>query len=579
MNTSIRSALSALALASLTLTGCFEAVTVETVQPGAELAVGQSHSIELRALELQVRDFGQILSLQDLRNLPRETLDEVWLLDLDMTPLVRNTLLFLRDAPSESLGSQAARNMQNLLRLSANDVDFARTQLESLLGLSGSIGIPAAQAIADLLQLQRTEPLVPINVAADALVAGLIASHPASRFRPGPVDAAHPEGLWPVAPGYVPITLGDVVGNFEDLTERFGAAPTESGFIHPGFIEAARGFTVVEDQFKMTVRVNANALPYKGIDLTNASQASVNSLGAQIEQLFDTTDPDWLVIEGLVARPTIEALTIKVVESPEFFLPGDSRNPLPTGNGAVWDQPPWVVERMIGEMMRTTVGQLSPACTTYEIGAQTTVFESCIDATGWVTFETFNDLGEAPAPAYLWDVELDLAQVRLHDGEIAEGEAEVSFTIEDVSLGVDAIKMVEEIKLNIARDPRTLRELAQAANQTTRGAADVFYVRVESGENAGDWLWFVEPSDIPRGDDGQRVRHYGYVSPGFFADAALIEPLGQRVVVEGDSEHLKVRVQPGQRLFVQDDVGRTYQLDVVGKASERRVELAVRRVR
>jgi hypothetical protein len=448
-----------------------------------------------------------------------------------------------------------------------------------MLSLSGAIGIPAAQAVADLLQIGRSEPLVPIDIAADALVQGMVATHPAAQWRVGPVDAEHPDGRWRVPAGSVPITLGDVVGNFEDMAERFGEAPTADGQVHPGFMDAAEGFTVVEDQFRMTVRVNANALPFKGVDLTDASVASVNSLGSQIGHIFDTTDPEWLVIEGLVPQPTIESVTVKVTESPEFFLPGDARQPLPTGNGAVWQEPGWVVERMIAEMMVVKTGLLSPRCLTYEIGAETTVFEACIDQAGWTTFRTFNDLGEAPAPGYLWDLELDLAQVRLHDGELPEGEAQVAFTIRDISLGVDSSKLLEEIKNNIANDPRALRELAQSTNQTTRGAADVFYVRVESGPEAGDWLWFLEETDIPRGDDGALVRAYAYPSPGFYGDAALVTPLGDRREVERDAEHLKVKVQPGDRLFVQDDVGQIYRLDVGAKASERRLSLGVSRVR
>ena len=46
---------------------------------------------------------------------------------------------------------------------------------------------------------------------------------------PGSVDAAHPDGLWPVAENALPITLNDVVTNFEELPERFGPADTVWG--------------------------------------------------------------------------------------------------------------------------------------------------------------------------------------------------------------------------------------------------------------------------------------------------------------------------------------------------------------
>ncbi|MCB9526267.1 MAG: acetyltransferase [Myxococcales bacterium] len=558
--------------------GCTEPVTVTEPAPQAPLAAGQARTVELRALALEVERFQQVLTLEDLRALPRATLDEVWLLDLDMTPLVRNALAWLRDAPESEL-STAALNMQKLLRLSPLDVDFSATSLQSLLALSGAIGIPAAQAVADLLGISRREPVLGLDEAAAVLVAGLIASHPNAQTRPGPVDAEHPDGRWPVAPGAVPITLGDVIDEFAQMTARFGAAPMPDGREHPGFIEAAHGFTVVEDAFEMRVRVNANALPYKGIDLTDASVASVNSVGSQIEHIFDPKDPQWLVIEGLVPRPTIETLTVRVTESPAFFPVATSRLPGPYGDSPVWDADPWLLEPMVARMTRDKVlAQAAGRCVAYDIGAETQVFRGCIAEDGWITFDTFNDVGDAPDPTYLWDLETEMAQVRLHDGGIPEGQAEVEFTLHDVDLGVDARKLLEEIKNNLAADPRALRELAQATNQTTRGAADVFYVHVPTGDQAGDWLWFVEPVDIPRAQGGDRARPYSYPNPGFFADAALTRPVGGRIELGGDVDHLKVPVRPGERVFVQDDTGAVFQLDIGRKPSPRWLPVTVTRL-
>ncbi len=568
----------ALGLGLVAGTACVEPVTLAPAADDSPLAVGQRRDVTLRALALQVEDFQQTLTLADLRALPRNTLDEVWLVDLDMTPLVENALAFLRDS-EDGLTTQAARNMQKLLRLSPLDIDFAATQLESLLELSGSIGIPAAQAVADLLQIQRADPVIPLPIAAEALVAGLIASHPASQTRPGPIDADHPDGRWPVAPGAIPITLGDVIDDFAEMTERFGPTTLPDGRVHPGFIQAASGFIVTEDDFRMTVRVNANALPYKGVDLSSASVASVNSLGSQIERVFNTADPDWVVIDGLVPRPTISALTVKVTESDRFFLPGTDRAPLPTGNSDVWAADPWLLEPMVAQMVKAEVLRAGPRCVRYSVGAMTQVFEACVDATGWTTFDTFNDIGEAPDDGYLWDLQLDMAQVRLHDGGLPEGDADVEFTIRDVPLGINAIKLVEEIKNNLAADPRTLRELAQAINQTTVGAADVFYVHVPEGPEAGDWLWFIEPNDIPRAADGARERPYTYASPGFFADAALTQPVGERVPVAGDADHIKVFLRPGERHHVADDAGGVYALTVGRKPSPRQVTLTVERLR
>ena len=193
-------------------------MTVPAESAGAPLAVGARRHVELRDLRLDVRNFEHTLTLNQLKGFARETLAGVWLLDLDLTPLVQNSLVALRDAAPESLPSAASRNMQRLLATSANVVDLSRTVLEDLIQLSGSIGIPPAQAVADLMQIGRADPVIPIPVAAAALVKGLVASHPSGQWRDGQVDAAHPDGRWPVTPGAVPITLADVVDEFAQLT-------------------------------------------------------------------------------------------------------------------------------------------------------------------------------------------------------------------------------------------------------------------------------------------------------------------------------------------------------------------------
>lgn len=565
------------------LSGCFEPITVVPDPVPAESAPGTTREVELRALRLDVDGFEQTLSLADLKRLPRATLEELWLLDLEMQPLVANTLLFVREASPEQLGSQAAVNMQRLLRFTPNDVDFSQTAMEEMLALSASIGAPPAQAIADLLQIDRAATVIPLEVAAEALTLGLISSHPAGQTRRGIVDAAHPDGRYAVTPGAIPVTLADVVDQFESLTEKFGPTALPDGSMHPGFIVEATGFAVIESAFGMTVKVNLNALPYKGLDLTDASVASVNSINTQIEGIFDTTDPDWLRVEGLVPEPSIGRLTVRVTESDQRVFPGRNRQPLPYGDGAAWQLPPWQFERLVGEMARVeTLNKALPNCVEYTVGAGTVVFRGCVDATGWTTFETFNNAGNPPPDMYLWDLQLDMAQVRLHDGGLLEGEAAVEFTLEDVLVGIGADEMVERIKQNFAQNPRALRELAALTNETTVGAADFFYYRARPdgpAETQGDWLYFIAPTDIPRQPDGSFARAYDYPAPGFFADERLSQPVHGRIEVDGDTDHLKVRIEPGQRLYVGDDAGRVYQIDVRDKPSRARIALGVTRVR
>ena len=466
------------ALLPLFASGCIEPITIEEEVPATEAGIGETRYIELRFLRLDVEGFGKTVTIEDLRALPQSVLDEVWLLDMELTGLVRNALEALRDLPAAEAAELpvAAQNMRKLLRTTPDNVELAGTKLEELISLSAAIGVPAASTLADILQVGVTEEIIPIDVATQATVEGLIGSHPSAQFRMGPVTEAHPDGIYPVAPNSIPVTLGDVVNNFEDLPDRFGPAETEFG-THPGFIEEATGFTVIDEEFAMTMRISANALPYKGVDATTVSEATVNSLGGQIEDLFDTDSEDWLVVEGLVPDPSISSMTVTMVENDSFIPGGDAREPLPHGNSDAWTLPPWEFERAVSEMVFMSSQDLEAGCLTFQLGTGVDAFESCTDETGWVTFETFNDVGSPPPPAYMWDLQSELAQVRLHDGGLAEGEGDALLPLENVPLGIGPDELVSQARDNLTGNSIVLKELARTLTDNTRGAADFYYYR------------------------------------------------------------------------------------------------------
>ena len=75
------------------------------------------------------------------------------------------------------------------------------------------------------------------------------------------------------------------------------------------------------------------------------------------------------------------------------------------------------------------------------------------------------------------------------------------------------------------------------------------------------------------------VRPYAYEQVGFFEDATLSTKVSSLVEVEGDSEHEKVRVQPGDVVFAAGADGAVYEIQVLEKPSLARVALQVTRVR
>ena len=503
------------------------------------LAVSESRDAELRFLRFDVQGFEKANTLADLKAMPRRVLEDIWLLDLDITPLLTNSLEQLRTLPDAEVQKldPASRNMHRLLTMTPDNVTLDGTNLEELASLSGAVGIPPARAFANLLSVGVSDDFIPPNVVAEALLDHVIASHPAAQTRRGVVDAEHPDGMYPVAPRSLPVTMADVVTNFENMAERFGPAGD-----HPGFIVEAHGVSVIEEEFVMTSRVNVNALPYKGVDLTNAGVASVNSTGAQIADLHDFDDPRWLELAGLIDAPTIDTLSFRMVENDNFIPGGTDRDPLGRGTSPAWDLPPWEFEHLVVQMARAVTDIVAPHCDSYELASGVDAFTACIDETGWVTMETFNDVGDPPAPAYLWDIDLELGQARLHDGGLAEGEADVELAVHDVEVGIPPTELVEQVRANVRANPEALREFASLLVDNSRGAADFYYVRSAGGE---DWLYFISPADIELDDDGGLARPYDYASVGFYSDRGLRTKVSSVEAVDGDDEHEKVRARPG----------------------------------
>lgn len=567
---------------ALLVGGCGEDVALEPPDetPEPEVGLDETRTIELRFMRFDVDGFEQRLTLEDLQQLPPKTLENIWVLDLELRELTVNAFAQIRDMSDEDAAElpQATQNMRKLLTMTPDNANLKGTNLEELIALSGAIGIPPAKSLANLMGIGVTDEIVPIETAADVFVDLVIATHPNAQFRPGPKDDEHPDGQWPVTPGAIPITMADVAKNFETLSTKFGKVGE-----HPGFVDVAEGVIVTEEDFALIVRVTAQALPYKGVDLTNVSRASVNSKPGQIDTLFDFDDPDWMQLEGLAKTPLIQDLRHTILENDAFISGGTSQQPTPTGDSQAWSLPTWEFEHIISETAYRWAQTIPPHCDDYELGTGVTVFTACVGDDGWVTMETFNDVGDPPAPAYFWDLQLEIAQTRLHDEGLAEGQADVQAIVQNVEVGITPDELMDQIRDNAKQNPEGLKELARAITNSTVGDADFYYYRTlpdASGAVLGDWLYFIIEDDIRRDEDGELVKSFAdYAHVGFFADAALTNKVSDLTEVEGDDEHEKVRVQPGDSYYVGDDKGRVYQIRVGEKPSTYRLSLDVTRVK
>ncbi len=253
--------------------GCAPSGQTATAPGDGTLAVGQSRKVELRFLRFDVTNFEKRLTREDILALPDDVRERMWLLDLDLssapsTPqLLDNSLAAIRALEPSEL-SPAARNMQALLRMTPDTANLKGTALESLLDLAPLIGVAPEQVLADLFRIDVEDPFLSDAVVAQAILDGVIASHPHARSRLGPKTLAQPDGVYPVAAGALPVTLGDVVSDFASFGERFGPY-RKDGVEHPGFVAGTTLAHVLTEDFALVVRANANALPYKGLDSPN----------------------------------------------------------------------------------------------------------------------------------------------------------------------------------------------------------------------------------------------------------------------------------------------------------------------
>ena len=572
----VRTNLWAACVASLltSMAGCGADGPLVDSRDDAPLEVGESREVELRYLRFDVTNFEQRLTRDDLLALPADTQRRLWLLDLDLAGgqgspgLLDNALTQIRGLDPDTL-DPAARNTQRLLNMTPDTANLEGTGLEGLVSLAPLIGVAPERVLADLLGVGPEDTFLSARDVTDAILEQVVGTHPRAIERLGPRTPNNPEGRYPVTPGSLPVTLADAANDFATLTDTFGPAGD-----HPGFLTGRTAARVFTDDFSITVRANANALPYKGVDLTTARSASVNSIPSQLDDLFDFDDPNWLTIEGLVeGEPVLEEMTFRIVEH-DGFVPG-GRGPFPAGQGdsPAWTLAPWTLERLLmGASARAYASR--DASLAYGGDDDDPLFTADVSE-GWQRLEVKADLGDPPAPSYLWDVLLEVAQVRLRDGGVAEGDGDASFTLSGVPVGVDSDAIARTIKDNLAADPALLGDVATRLIDTTSGAADLYYDRPEG---LGDALVFVAPQDIPSDDDGEPVRPYAYDTIGFYADASLTERVSTEVTSSTATRH-RVAIAPGDTLFLQDDEGSVFRVDVGDKPSERRVSLTITRER
>lgn len=564
---------------ALALISCGEA-TLDSAGPAGPLELDQPRVVELRYLRFDVSNYEESLTREDILKLPKDVQQRLWLLDLDLSNgpraprLMDNALSAIQALDPQTLEAPA-RNMQGLLLMTPDNADLRGTSLAQLIALSPLLGLAPASVLADMLAINPEDPFLSTAVITQTILSQVIGTHPEAMQRLGPRTPENPQGRYPVAPGSLPITLADVASDFETLTARYGEYDRD-GMYHPGFLTGVSRAQVLKPDFKITVRANLNVLPYKGVDLDLAQVASVSAVRSQREALFDFDDPSWLRIEGLIdGEPLIEELTFRLVEHDGFIVGGRSSLPLGKGSSPAWRLAPWTLEAVIIAASQAAYASHSVELVYTLPDEAAPIFEARVDQ-GWQQIQVRADLGNPPAPSYLWDLLVEVAQVRLHDGGLAEGQANAEFTLRQIPIGIDSQRITETIKDNLRQDPDSLLSIAERVVDNTSGSADLYYYKPRRGE--GDWLFFIAQEDIPRADDGELVRPYSYKRPGFYEDEAMTIKRSSMQALDGDTTHEKIAIKAGDLLYVEDDLGQRYRVEVRQSERDNRVMLKITRL-
>lgn len=483
---------------------------------------------------------------------------EVALITVPLRPTILRALQAIQDPErfgvDTSAWGQDEQNVYRLLNMTPDTADLTGSSIEALLQIGSAVGLPTPRMVADLLPIELDDTFLSLEVMADVVLDLLVATHPNATL-----DMQTGEPV-------LVLTLFDALDGLRGLGARFGPRGD-----HPGFLRPETQAKVLEPGFQLALKARSRLVRHDGVHLASGSKNFLYILppgsapdGALLE--FDFLDPETFSIVGLTDAPKV-SLSLFMSEHDGLLLPGASREAgadpqrpgFARGDGAVWGLPPWSLERLIAEAAYRQYHDSYAAegyqkTARYDAGSITDAAVVTWER-GWLTLTTAGGIGDPPAPLYAWDMIMEIAQLRLHDGGLGEGDVSLGVSLEDLEIGLRADEVIEAVRPVMQAQQEKLSELF--VGQVVAARCDVFLAAGDAPTRA--ILMFRAPEDGPG--------PYPYASPGFFGEASLApaSKLSSAGAVPGttDTTHEKLVVRAGDRVFAQGDDGRAYAIDVV----------------
>lgn len=447
-----------------------------------------------------------------------------------------------------------------LLTMTPANVVVEETSIAGLKSIADALGTGGGfrTILRETMGIPRTQEIVSTAGVVKSLRENWMASHPA------------------VAAGaQLPITLYDVMQDLAPLSERFGPSGSHPGILDPSLPPNSK---VLTDSFLMLLEAQSNLRWLDGVDLSgDGLRAQKDYLAVVVDKVgptfddvleFDFNSASKFDVKGIAQSPKVD-LRMRVLENAAFVpacTEGNAcKNNMPAApyKSFVWTKPKWQLEYLLaGAALNDYAGRTGFKETYNSLGflpsAWITVGADGNPA-GWTTFATLASLGNPPPPQYLWELILEVGQVALHkigSTRIAEGQANVAFTLKNVDVGLtaDGIRTAMRPELQAQRQKLSDKLLGDYAKNN--GAVDFYYRR---GADNKPYLYFVDAAD-PR-----PVATYTYKKPGFFADAELLTKLSSKAAgTSGDSVHEKLLLAAGETTaYMRDDKDELFRLRIV----------------
>jgi hypothetical protein len=527
---------------------------------------------ELRISDVVPPDLSLEMDKDAVAELLGSVAEDIVLLELDPGPLLVNTLDTVKvacgtdwqrnasnpnhDCSKTALGrtfvgsdgtwkTSAEYSLVRVLTMTPANSVVDGTSISGLQEMADFLGIGGgfSQILSETLKIGITEEFLDTDIVVLAMKENLLGSHPYFETT-----------------DLMSVTLADALSDLETLGTKMGPVGDHPGVIDPSYPVHGEVFT---DAFRMKVTASSNMRVVDGVDLSvdkDYVAVIADTTGPTYDDTleFDFYDPDRFDLVGLAATPVVD-LRFNVYEAPDFIdscvddsacqgnLPGSPRD-----SSSVWALDPWELETIVAYGGTLKYGSLSNYLS-YLFGASTINVGQDGDPLGWSRFYTLFSLGSPPGDQYVWELINEVAQVALHDTPyttFAEGDADVSFTVEDIEVGITGAEVKDKVRPFLEEQKGELADYLLGDYQKYNGDVDFTWRRQDDGEAA---LHFVTESEL-RPDLTWR-----WDTPGFFADEALATRLSTN-----NGTHEVYEPQQGESVvYVEDSEGVVYRLKLL----------------